>query len=257
MVIAQITDLHVRPAHQAHQWTTDTSEWLRKAVNAINALSPRPDLVIATGDIANAGRAIEYVRARAILEALVPPLFVIPGNHDNPAALERVFGDRIGRSREPRSLTYVLDDYPLRVLAVDSTSPGWPGAALDDERLAWIESVLTAAPERPTFLVMHHPPLRTGMHYLDALGFRGDRAFERLIRRHGNVIRIACGHIHRATEQQWNGTVVSTSVSTAPQFVPELFMRKAIGITRERPGYTLYRFDGDRNVRAATQYIGD
>ena len=63
----------------------------------------RPELVLATGDLAHRGRRAELERAREILESLDTPYLVVPGNHDIPysfparftrpfAEWERVFG---------------------------------------------------------------------------------------------------------------------------------------------------------------------
>lgn len=50
MLIAQISDLHIRPPGQKMLDRVDTACHLERAVAHILALDPRPDLVLATGD---------------------------------------------------------------------------------------------------------------------------------------------------------------------------------------------------------------
>ena len=60
MIIAQITDLHVRPRGVLAYGSVDTNAMLRRAVAAIAALDPAPDGVIASGDLADCGLEDEY-----------------------------------------------------------------------------------------------------------------------------------------------------------------------------------------------------
>ena len=244
MLIAQITDTHIRRPGERHQFLTDTAAHLRRAVERLNALDPQPEVIIHSGDLADRGRPAQYAYARSLLAPLRAPLYIIPGNHDNARELERAFPDAIGAVRARNSLSYVVDDFPVRIIGLDSTSPTWSGALFDAERLAWLARTLRAEPERPTFLFTHHPPLRTGMHYLDIFGIRGGQEFAQIVGANLQIVRIACGHIHVGVDFPWSGTTVTASASTATQYVPELFMRRRIGISRERPGFLLYRYDG-------------
>ena len=60
MIIAQITDFHVRPRGVMAYGGIDTNAMLRRAVAAIAALDPAPDCVLATGDLADCGLPAEY-----------------------------------------------------------------------------------------------------------------------------------------------------------------------------------------------------
>ena len=192
----------------------------------------------------NRGRAEEYAHARELLTPLRAPLYAIPGNHDEVQAFEHTFADAIGSVRARRSVSYVVDAYPVRLIGLDSTSPSWSGAVFDSERLAWFARTLREEPTRPTLVFTHHPPLRTGMHYLDLYGVRGGRELAQIVRANPQILRMLCGHIHVGNDYAWNGTTVTTAASTAMQYIPELFMRRLIGISRELPGFSLYRYDG-------------
>ena len=69
--------------------------------------------------------------------------------------------------------------------------------------------------DRPTLILMHHPPFRTGIASMDRMGLRGSAEFAEIIRRHPQVERICCGHVHRAIDRRFAGTVAGTAPSTA------------------------------------------
>lgn len=241
MVIAQLTDTHIQRPNQKYQFFIDTALHFRRAVAQVNEL--RPDIVLVTGDVADKGHPQEYALARAILDELRVPCFFIPGNHDKRSAMRAGLGEQPYLPPHGRAICYTVEDFPLRLVAIDSTEPGRQGGFFDSERLAWIDATLAEQPDRPTLLFMHHPPMRTGIIFLDRFGFHNLKLFADVLTRHGQVVRIICGHVHRETMRPWNGTVVSTAVSTAPKFVPEVFDRKTLGYSIDPPGFTLHRWE--------------
>ena len=92
MLIAQITDLHIRPAGRLAYGRVDTATHLESAVATLLALDPLPDVVLATGDLVDAGEPEEYARLRRLLAPIDRPLFVVPGNHDSRRPLFEAFG---------------------------------------------------------------------------------------------------------------------------------------------------------------------
>ena len=60
MLIAQISDFHLKPEGVLAYEAADTVTPLRRAVDHINALNPRPDLVLVTGDLVDEGAAESY-----------------------------------------------------------------------------------------------------------------------------------------------------------------------------------------------------
>jgi len=79
MLIAQISDTHIKPEGQLAYGRIDTAAFLAAAVAHLNALDPRPDLVLATGDLVDGGSGEEYARLKAILAPLAMPVYLIPG----------------------------------------------------------------------------------------------------------------------------------------------------------------------------------
>ncbi|MDX1401542.1 MAG: metallophosphoesterase, partial [Kiloniellales bacterium] len=85
MLIAQISDLHIRAEDGPGPLGIRVNENLIQAITQLNALEPRPDLVVATGDLTASGEPGQYRRLEEILRALELPLFLIAGNHDETA----------------------------------------------------------------------------------------------------------------------------------------------------------------------------
>jgi 3',5'-cyclic AMP phosphodiesterase CpdA len=55
VLIAQITDTHIKPEGSLAYGHVDTSAFLARAVDHILHLDPRPDVVLGTGDLVDGG----------------------------------------------------------------------------------------------------------------------------------------------------------------------------------------------------------
>jgi len=122
MLIAQISDMHVKPPGEMLYKRIDTAGFLERAVAHILALYPQPDVVLATGDLVDGGKAEEYTLLRRLLAPLPMPVYLIPGNHDARDAMREVFPDH---AYLPKSgfLQYTVEDLPVRLIALDTLVP--------------------------------------------------------------------------------------------------------------------------------------
>jgi len=120
LIIAQISDLHVRPSGQT-AYGIDTNAMFADAMRAMRALSPAPDCVLVTGDLTDCGLDAEYEIARAGLATLPMPVFVIPGNHDRREPFRRHLSSAYPYLNHDRPrLDYVDDRFPVRLIGLDS-----------------------------------------------------------------------------------------------------------------------------------------
>ena len=78
MIIAQLTDLHIRADDLLCHGVADSTSKLTAAVDQLNCLEPKLDVVLLTGDLTDAGSEAEYRKLRACLDRLCIPFFVIP-----------------------------------------------------------------------------------------------------------------------------------------------------------------------------------
>lgn len=255
MLLAQISDMHVCAPGRLLGRAIDTAGFLARAVAHLNALDPRPDLVLATGDLVDEGQAEQYAHLRSLLAPLAMPVYLVPGNHDDREALVAAFPDHAYLPRQG-FLQYAVEGLPVRLLVLDTLIPGEPGGRICDERRAWLAARLAEAPDRPTALVMHHPPFATGLAYMDEMGLDGADALAEVVRRHPQVERVLCGHLHRPIQTRWAGTVASTAPSTAHQVTLDLREDGPLAFSMEPPACQLHLWRAGAGLVSHLSYIG-
>lgn len=270
MLIAQISDTHllapgevfkarVAPSSAGEERRLadiDTGACLARAVAELNALDPLPDVTIVTGDLVDHGTAAEYDHLRQRLAPLRMPVFVIAGNHDARGRLREAFAAD-GYLPAGEFLQYTVEGYPLRLVALDTSIPGEHGGLLCAERLRWLDATLAAAPDRPTLVMMHHPPFATGITYMDGFGLQNIAGLAGIVGRHKQVERIACGHLHRGIDCRFAGTVAGTAPSTAHQIQLDLRPGARLHFRFEPPGYQLHLWEAASGLVTHTAVLGD
>ncbi len=60
ILIAQISDLHIKSPGDLAYGKVDTAKALERCIAALNALNPKPDLVVISGDLVDTPTAGEY-----------------------------------------------------------------------------------------------------------------------------------------------------------------------------------------------------
>lgn len=254
MIIAQISDPHISDAPT--EAAVSASTGLEQAVAHLLRLPVAPEVVLVTGDCANAGTASEYERFQALLRPLPMPVYVVPGNHDDRAALLAAFGVQ-GASPLTGFVQYAVDDGPVRLLALDTHIPGRDEGALGAEQLEWLQARLAEAPERPTVIFMHHPPIQTGLAVTDGIGLVDADAFGTIIARHPQVERILAGHLHMAVQQRFHGTLVQVCPSIAHALLPDWSQPGRLAVVMEPPTCLLHVWNTSAGLLTYTSVVGD
>lgn len=242
-LIAQISDLHIREPGQLAYGRINTAPFLEKTVAALNALRQMPDAVVITGDLTDFGRATEYDHLRRLLTPLRLPVYLMPGNHDDRQGLRAAFPDHAYLG-EGDFIQYTADIGAVRLVALDTCIPGESGGALCARRLDWLAKVLQESRDRPVIVAMHHPPFRTLIGHMDDIGLlEGAEALERIVQGHDNVERIICGHLHRAIDTRFGGTIACTTPAPAHQVTLDLHPQAESTWTLEPPAFRLFAWD--------------
>jgi len=255
VLIAQITDLHVTEPGALIEAVVDANAMLRAAVDYLNQLDPRPEAVVATGDLADRGRPEEYAILRELLAPLDIPIYLLPGNHDERGPLTATFADHTYLPRDGGPLCWVIDDHPVRIVGLDTTEVERHDGVLDDARIEWLDGTLGARPEAPTMIAMHHPPFDTGVWWMDCVGLRDRERFQETVRRHPQVRRVISGHVHRAVQTTWGETLVSVAPSTAHQVGLDLLVGEQASLTSEPPMLTLIDWRDDVIVNHTASFL--
>lgn len=214
MLIAQITDVHLG----FEQGNPDelNRQRLDAVLRTLSELVPVPDLLLATGDLADTGDdSLSYARLKEAVAGLPFPVFYALGNHDGRDAFRGAFPDA---PMADGFLQYAIEPNDLRILVLDTLEEGRHGGAFCEARAAWLRARLAEAPDRPTLLVLHHPPIESGHSWMtENPDAEWVKRLEAIVSAQGNIVAIVAGHLHRPVVTRWAGTILACCPSTAPQ----------------------------------------
>jgi 3',5'-cyclic AMP phosphodiesterase CpdA len=257
MMICQISDTHIKAEGKRAYGVVDTVRAFARCVQSVVSMKQRPDVLLLTGDIADRGDADEYALVREILSPLTMPTYVIPGNHDRREQMRASFADHDYLQYCSDFIQYAIEEYPVRIVALDTVIPKQSGGTLCEKRLRWLDETLGQAPDRPTIIMMHHPPFVTGLAYMDGIGLSNSAALGNIIERHPQVERIVCGHLHRSIVTRWHGTVASICPSPALQAELNLDPVAEPKFMLEPPGFQLHIWTEEMGLVSHTASIGE
>jgi 3',5'-cyclic AMP phosphodiesterase CpdA len=244
MLIAHLSDCHVVPDPKKCYGMVDTPHWLAQSIARLNAMSPRPDLVVLSGDLVDEPSDEAYATLTDLLAALTLPFVVIPGNHDDLGLLRRQLPEHGYLRGAGDKAHFSIDLGPVRLIAFDAVVPGKEWALVTTHDLDWLAAELASASDRPTMLVMHHPPIVTGIAFMDALQPVLHPGFEALLDRHPQVRLIACGHVHRVVDGMLGHARVAVAGSTAHQFRLAIDTNMPPAVSLEPPSIRLHYWRG-------------
>lgn len=245
VLIAQISDLHVKPFGMPAYQRVDTAAALSRCVKELNRFAPRPDLVVISGDLVDAPSQSAYDHLVQLLSPLEIPFAAVPGNHDDRDLMRAALPDGyVCQSGALHSLRAVGD---VDVVLIDSITPGRDYGTLDTDSLVWLEAILAASPTRPALLFMHHPPFATGIEHMDVQNLRNARELAAILQRHGRTRLVAAGHVHRATLTSFVG--VTATICPAPNHAVALDLdaRLPPSFTIEPPAFHLHVWSPGEN----------
>ncbi len=242
MWIAHLSDLHLTADTQPLYGQVDTRGALLQALHRLMGLRRSPDLLLITGDLADGGSESAY---RFLADALAPlpfPWFLVPGNHDDRAVLERLFPAQASLWQGPVA-RIVLSQGSLILL--DTHRPGKEWGWVDETTLDALEGL----PREPALLAMHHPPFAVGIPGMDAIACRGNlEGLGAWVQAH--VEGLLCGHVHRHVATTFYGVPAQVAPSPAHQIALD---EAELAYTLEPGGLLLH--DWEPGVRLLSHYL--
>ncbi len=213
----------------------------------ISRLGGSLDAIVVTGDVTDLGEVDAYRRVREAIEPLADAagaeLVWVMGNHDERAPFRAGLLDE-APSDEP--VHRVVHVGALRVIALDTSVPGYHHGELDAGSLAWLDAVLAEPAPEGTVIAMHHAPIPTPLALMDLLELRGQDGFAEVIRDR-DVRLILGGHLHYATNGMFAGIPVSVAGATAYTMDLSAPPRELVGIDGGR-SFTLVHLYDDAHV---------
>ncbi|CAN5179532.1 phosphodiesterase [soil metagenome] len=218
IIIAQISDLHIKAPGALAYGKVDTALALQRCVAALNSFQPRPDLVVISGDLADTPTPEEYDHLKRLLAPLEIPFVSIPGNHDSRAMMRAAFPDQ--GWAPTGALDQIVSVGGLDLVLLDSSVAGQPHGELEAGTLHWLEETLASPVTRPALVFLHHPPFRTGIEHMDVQDLFNAVDLAAIVRQHRHVKLVAAGHVHRATLTLFAG--VPATICPAPNHAVDL-----------------------------------
>ena len=256
MLIAQITDSHVEaPGVIAHA-RYDARALLARTLKQIAAMVPKVDFILHTGDVTHHGDVAVNRDVRAMLEATGLPYAVIPGNHDETEPLREAYADKPWM---PKSgfLHFVIEDFPARIICLDTKIPNEVAGTLCEERLGWLEAQLASGGSRPTMIGMHHPAFRIGRPFSDARPFGNADKLASMMARYPNVSLIVAGHVHCTLQARIGNAVAIAAPSTAYQFLMDRREDASISLVDEPPGFYVHDWNEKHGFTSQSVLVGE
>ncbi|REJ06122.1 phosphodiesterase [Microbacterium bovistercoris] len=212
--IIHLSDPHFLAGGARHAGGADSDANLARTLQAVRRVHPAPSAIVVTGDLTDFGEPDAYRRLRAALEPVAAelgcPIVWVAGNHDERPALRAELLDAEA-TEEPVTGVWDLDG--LRLIALDSSVPGWHHGDLDGAQLDWLAGQLRTPAPHGTLLALHHPPLPSHLPLFDILELRHQDEFADVVR--GTDVRgILAGHLHYSSSGVFAGVPVSVASST-------------------------------------------
>lgn len=250
VLVAQITDLHIGfDRDNPHEINVRR---LNLVIDQLNAMRPKPSLLLVTGDLVEFGDDLDaYRHMRALVGRWEGPLVWAVGNHDDRAnfraTLPEVPADENG------FVQYEVDHGGLRWIVLDTLDAGRHGGMICEQRAAWLEDRLASRTDVPTVLILHHPPVDTGIDWMSALSCEAwVQRLEAVLLPATQIVAMVSGHVHRPIATSFAGKPLSVCASTAPTLALDLEDidpahpdGRAL-ILGENPAYALHYWNGER-----------
>lgn len=196
VVIAHLSDTHLLAGGAPLADLVDTEAHLRDTAARMRVAAADADVIVVSGDVADLGEPGAYALAREILEPVAAeldvPIVWTAGNHDERPAMREALGLG-GAPLDP--IDSIMEVGGLRIVALDSSLPGWHHGGFDDGQAEWLADALADPPALGCVLVMHHPPLPYRTRLMRLLEFRDEQRLREVIDA-ADVRAILSGHLH-------------------------------------------------------------
>lgn len=223
--LVQLTDTHLRAEGELVHGSVDTYANLTRVLDQLMASGQRVDAMVFSGDVADDGDPAAYRRLRELVEPVARSLgaatIYAMGNHDERTAFGRELLGENAVSDPDRTFDSVHVVDGVRIVVLDSSTPGRHDGRIEPHQLRWLAAELTVPSPRGSILVLHHPPISSPVVTVNYLRLQNPADLEEAIA--GSDVRmIVCGHSHHTGAGSiggvpvWVGPAMSYRVDAAP-----------------------------------------
>ena len=211
--MVHISDTHLLAGNAKLYGSIDSDAPLRLLMERLVASGITIDALVFTGDLADRGEEDAYRRLRSLVEPWATKLNTqigwVMGNHDEREAFSSVLTGN-EPSSAPQDAVSVVNG--LRIIALDTSVPGYHHGELTLAQLEWLARELETPAEKGTLLALHHPPIPTPIELMGLIELEDQAALAAVVR--GSDVRgILAGHLHYSTYSTFAGVPISVAAA--------------------------------------------
>lgn len=242
--LLQITDMHLLADPGDTLLGVSPRITFREVVAEASAHSW--DLALLTGDLSQDGTPAAYEAVRDLVAPLNTSCYWVPGNHDRPAVMNQSLDG------SPFRADRAFSAGAWRMVMLNTAVPGETHGRLSTNELEFLDESLSAHPDTPTLIAMHHSPVSVGSAWLDPINLREPEAFRQIVEAHPQVRLVLFGHVHQQVEAQWGKTQLYGCPSTCFQFAPG---SEEFRVDEADPGFRRVVLGDDGSVEVSLQRV--
>lgn len=225
--VLQLTDPHLMAGSDGTLLGVNTRNSLDAVIAEVLRSHGQPDLILATGDLAQDGSQEAYRFLGERLGAFNCGSAWLAGNHDDAARLYAIAAEYGASQRH-------IVQGGWQFILLDSSVPGQVYGELAESELSFLAERLEQNPDLPALVTLHHHPVDVGADWMQDIGLRNRDAFWQVIDRFPQVKVVLWGHIHQNLEQQRKGVHLMATPSTCIQFTSG---SRDFSVEEQAPGY--------------------
>lgn len=218
--MAQVTDLHIGfDRDNPHELNVRR---LKLVIDRLNEMRPKPSLLLVTGDLVELPDDMDaYRHMVALIGRWQGPVIWAIGNHDGREQFRSILPDV--PADENGFIQYETDHGGVRWIVIDTLDAGRHGGMICEQRAAWLKKRLRERKDVPTVIILHHPPVDTGIDWMSALSCEAwVQRLEAVVRPAKQVVGMVAGHVHRPIATSFAGKPLAVCSSTAPWLALDL-----------------------------------
>ncbi len=233
MKIIQLTDLHLGRKGEDTRGIDVRAHFL-KALNII--ANHQPDCLVISGDICYRAPELPiYEWFFSQLKDYPIPWEVIPGNHDDIGLMRQVLDIEQDIKEDGLYFSRIIHGEPILFL---DTSP----ATMDPKQLVWLQQQLSTH-QQDLIIFMHHPPLLSGVPYMDTNhAFKSRKEIKNILINHPYNLTIFTGHYHVEKTIRTRNLEINITPSTFFQINQEM---ADFAVDHRRPGFRVIEKNGE------------
>jgi len=217
--LIQITDTHLYRSPAGALLGLNTQHSFEEIVRLVADQQSSPDIIVATGDIAQDASVEAYQRFAETVSTLDAPFYWIPGNHDRRSVMKSL-------SDYADAFTSCVKLGNWQIIMLDTSHPGDVHGLLKDSELDILKKNLAGTGKGKTIehslVCLHHNPIPGTAGWMQDIGLHNAEEFIDILRQYESVRAVVYGHIHQTLDLEHEGIKFFCTPSTCIQFKPHV-----------------------------------